>query len=667
MSNRYENNDSFFQKLYHTSLELLQSTDSQQTIHNIVDNVTELLGGSDAAVYRINESRTHLIPIYSNAEEAYKAIMDFPIAIGEGLSGKVAQTGESEFINYDDNDCITVHIDGTDYDEDDDESVLSTPMFNNGELSGVITVSKMGERFSEQDIKKLEIFTRLVEIVILRMRDIEYLHKSEETYKHIVQHSFDSIIIIDNEHIVYVNKTAIEFTGYTEEELKKNGLSLILDKSAVKSILKMNGNIDTQKEIVFESELTTGTDKKKIVEIRISKILYMGDILTMLDLKDLTEYYELEENRIQTAKLESLGILAGGMAHDFNNYLMAVSGGLSIIKNNLNDRKMLQLIKRMEAANNEAGQLTHRLLTFSKGGEPVKRPIDIEDILLENVKFALSGSNVQLQYEVTGNDNIIIADKSQLNQVINNIVINAVHAMPEGGILYLSKENTVFPEREPERFVKISFRDTGVGIPDDILPRIFDPYFSTRENGSGLGLSTVYSIIVKHDGFIEVTSEQNEGTQFDIYFPVSEDNDTANEEREKNKGCKELNCRVLILDDNEIVLSVVKEIIEMNGGRASITEEGSQTVHEYKEAMESGDPYDIVILDLTIPGGMGGRETIKELTELDKNVTAIVSSGYSNDPIMSQYREYGFAGVLRKPYRADDLTLLISELLSNQS
>lgn len=384
---------------------------------------------------------------------------------------------------------------------------------------------------------------------------------------------------------------------------------------------------------------------------------------------DITDRKRLEEELVKGQKLESIGILAGGIAHDFNNLMTGVIGNLSLVQSEVDmDGPVFKRLIEIEKAAVLAQELTQQLLTFSKGGEPVKETLAVGQLIQESAFFALRGSIVSLDSHMPEDLWLADVDAGQIAQVVNNLVINAAQAMENGGYLKVIAENCIvtgddnLPLKEG-RYVAISFNDQGDGIPEDILPRIFDPYFTTKKKGSGLGLATSYSIIKKHGGHIGVSSEQGAGTNFVVYLPASKKAAAVKKDRTE-KPPASAGGRVLVMDDEEIVQDVATSILTSLGYWVTIAAEGGEAVRLYKEAKKKGAPFDAVILDLTVPGGIGGGEAVKELLQLDPRARVLVSSGYSYDPIMANYREYGFSGVIQKPYRVAELGAKVHEVIT---
>jgi two-component system cell cycle sensor histidine kinase/response regulator CckA len=316
-----------------------------------------------------------------------------------------------------------------------------------------------------------------------------------------------------------------------------------------------------------------------------------------------------------------------------------------------------------------ARDLTQQLLTFAKGGAPIRKAASIQEIIQESAAFAARGSSIVCKHEADTDLWPVQADEGQISQVFNNLVINAVQAMPRGGSLATRATNCVvdasmsLPVR-PGRYVHISVQDSGCGIPLEQIGRIFDPYFTTKKNGSGLGLATTYAIIQKHEGCITVESRPGEGATFHIYLPASETapiRPTGETQIFVKKGFG----RILVMDDELPIREIARASLAHLGYDVDTAEHGTETLQKFESAKAEGRPYSVVIMDLTVPGGMGGKETMKRLLDIDPKVQAIVSSGYSQDPVMANYRDFGFAGVVEKPYKIESLAKLLAALIRN--
>lgn len=384
---------------------------------------------------------------------------------------------------------------------------------------------------------------------------------------------------------------------------------------------------------------------------------------------DITDKMKMEGELVKSSKLESIGLLAGGIAHDFNNILTAILGNISLLRytGSLPQEANLRLEDVQKACLRARG-LTQQLLTFAKGGAPIKQSASIVEIIRDSSEFALRGSNVRAEYSFASGLPRVEVDASQISQVIQNLVINANQAMPNGGTIEINGiERVIGPESDlplnPGHYVLISVRDHGTGIPPDLLPKIFDPYFTTKPTGTGLGLATAYSVLRRHDGVITVESKVGEGTVFRIYLPASVRGPIPAAPARASQNLLRGSGRILAMDDEPAIRTLVSVVLRQFGYEVQTVENGTEAIDKYSEALKTDTPYDAVIMDLTIPGGMGGREAIRELLRIDPNVRAIVSSGYSSDPVMSDYRSFGFSGIVAKPYRMEDLGRVVQEVL----
>ncbi|MEA3438338.1 MAG: ATP-binding protein [Thermodesulfobacteriota bacterium] len=382
-----------------------------------------------------------------------------------------------------------------------------------------------------------------------------------------------------------------------------------------------------------------------------------------------------EEDELQKIRnLESIAALSGGIAHDYNNLLTVIIGNISLIQSYIEPDDMIsRLLDEALEASMTAKSLTQKLITFSRGGAPIMETASIAPVIKSATEFTLSGSNIKCEFSIPGDLWLVHIDKTQIGHVIHNLVMNAREAMPGGGIIKVVAENVNIADKsrvlEKGNYVKISIIDQGIGISKEILDKIFDPYFSTKDMGTqkgmGLGLSICHSIIKQHNGNIVAESIAETGTTLHFYIPASEETIVTQKslkvsEKEKlvlGKG------RILVMDDEKMVIKITGHILNRLGYDASFSKDGVQAIEMYKNAMELQNPFDAVILDLTVRGGMGGKEAIKKLIEIDPKIKAIVSSGYSNSPVMTGYKDYGFIGVIAKPYNINELSKKLNEVL----
>jgi signal transduction histidine kinase/CheY-like chemotaxis protein/PAS domain-containing protein len=375
-----------------------------------------------------------------------------------------------------------------------------------------------------------------------------------------------------------------------------------------------------------------------------------------------------EEEVLRARKLESLGTLAGGIAHDFNNLLTVVYGNISLARMTEQGHSgNVALLSEAEQAVVRAKGLTQKLLTFSMGGAPVKSAASIGALLRDTACFLLSGSPSKCVFSIDDGLWSAEIDEDQIRQVIHNIVINARDAMPEGGALFIDAKNIVLSDHgihgmKAGDYLKISFRDEGCGIPPDNLGRIFDPYFSTKEHGSGLGLAVCYSIVKNHGGHISARSEAGQWSSFTVYLPALRGTDV---QAEKSAGdMNNPGGKILVMDDDPMVLKITALTLESLGYSCDCARDGGEAVEMYNRAGKSKEPYSALIMDLTVPGGMSATTAIQKILSTDPNARGILSSGYSNSPVISRHRDHGFRAVLIKPYRRDELQEVLARVLA---
>jgi two-component system, cell cycle sensor histidine kinase and response regulator CckA len=384
--------------------------------------------------------------------------------------------------------------------------------------------------------------------------------------------------------------------------------------------------------------------------------------------ENITERKRMEEQIRRANNLESLGVLAGGIAHDFNNVLTGVMGNLALLLRFLDkDSSEYEIASAAQQAATKTKGLTQQLMTFAKGGAPIKEAGSIEVLIRETTDLSLHGANTKAALYFGEDLHSVEIDAGQIGQVIQNLVMNADQAMPNGGILKISAENTEIAVGDAlplasGRYVKVTVKDQGVGIPESVLSQVFDPYFTTKESGHGLGLSITHSIIERHGGHITVSSQQDVGTTFEFYLPASDISVAAATDEPETRIAVGTG-RVLLMDDEKTIHQVVGRTLEVLGYEVSSAYDGEEALQIYKRALESDEPFDVVIMDLTIPGGMGGEEAVGKLLEIDSKARAIVSSGYANDPVMANFADCGFVGRVAKPVDIEELADTVKRVL----
>ncbi|MEA2012031.1 MAG: PAS domain S-box protein [Verrucomicrobiota bacterium] len=478
-----------------------------------------------------------------------------------------------------------------------------------------------------------------------------------------------------------VNSKILDFSpgaelifGYKKEEIIGKPIAILHNEEDIKEIPKIQEMMSIGKKGFSRESILIRKSGKEFPALFTTYPVFDKEkkmIATIEVSIDITERKEIEEELQKMTNIKSIGLLAGGIAHDFNNILTSVFGNMFLAKSKLpENHPAAAFLEESKKSMERAKNLTTQLLTFSKGGSPIKKDISLQTLIKETVIFNLSGSKIKPAFEFHENLWLAKADQKQMEQVFSNLTRNAKEAMSNGGDLYIEAENIDDIEKLPYgvkegKYILIKCIDKGIGIKNKYLHKIFDPYFTTKRTGHGLGLATTYSIIEKHGGKIMVDSEEKKGTTFTIYLPATDSKqieltDQSDKTTEKTKQKAE----ILVMDDEEMIAKLVKDILKSVGHSVTITHNGEEALKIYKEKMNSEKPFDAVILDLTIRGGMGGKETIKELLKINPEIKAIVSSGYADDPVLTNYPLYGFKSVIEKPYSLEELKKVITKVLA---
>jgi len=537
-----------------------------------------------------------------------------------------------------------------------------------------------------------EIIDRLEQEIDNRKRVEEALRNSEELYSNIVESMRDGIMVMGVDfNITYWNQAMESISQIQRQDAVNSGklpwdLFPHLAEQGIDKMMKqaMSGRVMAKDDIRYRlADGSEGFTSEMFLPLRTAG----GDIRGIVGIiRDITEKRRLVSHLQQTEKLHTIAEMASGIAHDFNNMLTSVVGFISLAKMNLQaGRPAVQELEKAEKIALRSSELSDTLITFSRGNKPVKKKVSIAAFLKRSLHLTLSGSNIRFESTSTDGDLLVEIDETQVAQVIYNIIKNAKETMPNGGELSAKTEQISTHTYNPlnlqaGKYVRISIKDQGAGINSSHLDRIFDPYFSTKQRGTqkgmGLGLSIAHSIIKKHKGNIAVKSVVGKGSTFYIYLPLIEADRDIKQDTSQEIGSKDIfddagnqkgEChpdtkKILIMDDEKDLLDVAGQLLNRLGFEADFATCGEEAIRKYQDAMQSDHGFDAVILDLTVKGGMGGSKTMKKLLNIDPDVTAFVSSGYSEDAVMVNYREHGFAGVIVKPYNIDELRREISKI-----
>ncbi|MDM8538871.1 PAS domain S-box protein, partial [Desulfobacterales bacterium HSG17] len=552
-----------------------------------------------------------------------------------------------------------------------------------GRLDEYMEVIKTGKPFLKEDyvphpkfgnvrlnIKAFKVGDGLgliVSDITEQKKTLKALYESTQKYENLFHKAPDMYVSVDPKtaKILDCNQTLINKTGYMKDEIIGRKVfdlytpdSAEYAKSNVFPLFVKTGRVEGK-----ELQLLLKDGRALDVSLNVESIQdSTGNILQNIScLRDITNQKNAErqlkakEEQLQRSqKMDALGTLAGGIAHDFNNMLSVITGNVSYALSLLkSDEELFEVLSEVQEGTRQSKKLTQQLLTFAKGGAPIKKAADINQIIREAAQFVTRGTKTQCKFNLHETIWAAVADEGQINQVVSNLVINANQAMPDGGFVQVETENVVVESENvlalpPGRFIKVAVKDQGMGIPEKHLLKIFDPYFSTKQQGNGLGLTTSYSIIQKHGGHISAESNLGLGTTVYFYLPASEK--TVSLAGEGIKATHHGQGKILVMDDQESILKIMGRILSRMGYETEMTTDGAQAIQLYSDAYKSRNPFRAVILDLTVPGGMGGAKTIPELLKINPKVKAVVSSGYSNDPIMANYKDLGFCGVVPKPY-----------------
>ncbi|MBI5633248.1 MAG: PAS domain S-box protein [Nitrospirae bacterium] len=519
------------------------------------------------------------------------------------------------------------------------------------------------------------------EIVRLRRRiaELEEIHpndervqaatrQAEEKFRSLVEHSLVGIYIFQDGIFPYVNPKAAEVFGYTKDEIAAMPLSAFLveeDRCAADQYIQ---SLFSDQASVVHFFLKGRRKDGTIIEIEseATKTEINGNPAIIGTFLDITGRRKMEEELRKIQKLESLSSFAGGIAHEYNNILTAIIGNLALAKMYAKPGyEVYDVLIEAEKASLRAKDLTSQLLSFAAGGTQVRKVVFIQELVREIVGFSVDSKTVACELSIPDNLWTVEVDEGQVGQAIDTLIKFAQKTTLPNSRIKISAENMIIsrssalPLREG-RHIMIAIEDQGNGISEVELQTLFDPFGSGDKKGSGLELASAFAIIKKHDGHITAESHFDVGTMFRLFLPAMEETPQLTTELFAVHPAR--TGRVLVMDDEEIVRVVIERLLLQCGFEAVLTKDGAEMLRLYREAKEAGKPFEAVILDLIIQNGMGGQEAMKNLIEYDPNVRVIVSSGYSNDPIMANFRDYGFSSFLPKPYKLDELKRVMKEI-----
>jgi two-component system, cell cycle sensor histidine kinase and response regulator CckA len=494
------------------------------------------------------------------------------------------------------------------------------------------------------------------------------LRESESQLSNLFDNSPNAIALTYSACYVKVNSIFLEMFGYAREEVIGRSVLDMVSPESRETIRAMIGKRRYGDKNSLHLEIKGRRKNGSEFDLEIdTSVCVMGEkSYSIAHHRDISERKRTEEALNNTQKLEALGVLAGGIAHDFNNLMGGIFGYMDLARCSSKDPFVTEFLEKALGTLHRARALTQQLLTFAKGGAPMLKVGDLLPCVKEAVQFALSGSNVSCDFELPENPYECHFDKNQICQVIDNIVINAQHAMPAGGTLRVAAKNVTFGEAEHPTlprggYIRISIRDHGIGIPKELLSRIFDPFFTTKSKGHGLGLATCYSIVKRHGGAIDVESELGKGSVFHVYLPA------VSGPGAREKVFAEIRHRgtgnIIVMDDEDVMLDTIGTMLKGFGYTPSFAKNGNEALELFTADTPTNRPVVGIILDLTVPGGMGGKETIIAIRKIDSKIPIFVASGYADDPVMQNPSGFGFTASICKPFTKSELAEMLSNYL----
>ncbi|MCR3922473.1 MAG: ATP-binding protein [Firmicutes bacterium] len=647
---------------------ILEQTEFNDVVRNIYNIAKQIIGVSAGFVAILGEDRTTNKILFTDfGDIPFRIPTNVPLPV-DGLHAHVYQTGQ---VFYENNFATSKWIKEMPAGHIPFENVMFIPLVDNEETAGLLGLVNKPSGFSEHDVTLGTAFGEFASIALSRKNMVDRLQTSEKRYRQLINISPDAIVIHIKGEIVFANTVAATLARlpYADSLVGTNIVDYVHTDDINRIVRRYNTEQQSEDPFVLHEITGVRADGSVVnLEVSIAPLVYKGKAAEMLVIRDVSERKKMQEEILRATKLESISILASGIAHDFNNILTVILGNLSIARIYAKDqREVSRKLGEIEHAALQTKELTQQLLAFAKGSPLIKRQASLEETLIEMVTFALSGTNVEPVYTFEDHLPAVNIDIGQFNQVVNNLVINAVQAMPNGGKLHLTvvleslgQQTALLPAGD---YAKVSFQDNGVGISADHLLHIFDPYFTTKEQGNGLGLATSYNIIKQHGGQITVESELGKGATFHVYLPVSHEEFIPAIDQTKilhGQG------RILLMDDEYGVRKTAGEMLHILGYDVDYAVTGEEAVAFYLREQQRGATYDVVILDMTVRGGMGGQKAIDKLLRADPHVKAIISSGYTTAPLLTQYQKFGFKGAIYKPYRLEEISHVVSQVMLNE-
>jgi len=597
---------------------------------------------------------------------------------GQGLPGRVWQSKRPEWIE----DVTEVggnFIRGKAASKAGLKAGFGVPIMADGEVLAVMLFFARKRRQDEADLTAIVGAVGASLGTLVRRRRAEHSLYSERDRLAVTLRSIaDGVVTTDRQgRIESMNSVAQTLTGWGEDEARGRDLLDVfrivneftreLSDDPVHRVLRSGAPV----ELANHTVLIDRHGKEYIIGDSAAPIRGDTDEIegVVLVFRDETAKKRMERDLQRANKLDSLGVLAGGIAHDFNNALTGIIAHIGLAKLDIApESETFEMLGEAEQACRRATSLTRQLLTFARGGLPIRRPAALEQMVRETASFAVTGSHSRCEFDIEADLAMGEIDEGQVAQVLHNLVLNASQAMPEGGLITVSAGGVVVsPEGvtgamlAPGSYVRISVRDRGPGVPPEYADRLFDPYFTTKERGSGLGLSVAYAVAKNHDGALTLESRPGDGATFHLYLPVA----NTEEARMPAPGpsAESPARRILFMDDEETIRRGMSEVLTRLGHAVQLAADGEEAIRFYQQALAAGQRYDLVILDLTVPGGVGGHEAAARMKQMDPGVRAIASSGYSNNPVMARSDEHGFVGVLPKPYTPSELLSAIADAM----